>query len=90
MGCHNAVLSGGKIAAGDPSWPPAANLTPTGIGTRYDEASFFKALRDGVKPDGAAINPAMPFRLTKEMTDDEIRAVWAYLKTVPAREFGAR
>jgi hypothetical protein len=32
----------------------------------------------------------MPFRWTNEMTDDEIRAVWAYLKTVPPREFGSR
>lgn len=90
MGCHGETLAGGKIAAGDPSWPPAANLTPTGIGPRYTEETFFKALRDGVRPEGTPINPAMPFRLTKEMTDDEIRAVWAYLKTVPPREFGAR
>jgi mono/diheme cytochrome c family protein len=91
MGCHGETLAGGKIAAGDPSWPPAANLTPTGIGPRYtSEDMLFKALRDGVKPEGAPINPAMPFRLTKEMTDDEIRAVWAFLKTLPPREFGAR
>jgi mono/diheme cytochrome c family protein len=91
MGCHGETLAGGKIATGDPSWPPAANLTPTGIGTRYTtEDKLFKALREGVKPEGAPINPAMPFRLTKEMTDDEIHAVWAYLKTVPPREFGAR
>ena len=25
-----------------------------------------------------------------QMTDDEIRAVWAYLRTVPPREFGSR
>lgn len=90
LGCHGETLAGGKIDAGDPSWPPAANLTPTGIGTRYTEEQFFKALRDGVKPEGVPINVAMPFRLTREMTDGEIRAVWAYLKTVPPREFGAR
>ncbi len=27
-GCHGADFTGGKIAGGDPSWPPAANLTP--------------------------------------------------------------
>jgi cytochrome c553 len=88
-GCHGPTLAGGKIEAGDPSWPPAANLTPTGL-KAYDEAAFFTALRTGVRPGGTKINDAMPWVWTREMTDDEIRAVWAYLKTVPPREFGAR
>ena len=29
-GCHGPNLSGGKAPGGDPSWPPAANLTPSG------------------------------------------------------------
>ena len=89
-GCHGPGLSGGKIPTGPPDWPPAANLTPTGIGTRYTEEKFFKALREGVKPEGTAINPAMPIASTKEMTDDEIHAVWAYLQTVPPKPFGGR
>lgn len=88
-GCHGPTLAGGKIEAGDPSWPPAANLTPTGL-KDYDEAAFFTALRTGVRPGGTQIKPAMPWKWTKEMTDDEIRAVWLYLKTVPPRELGAR
>jgi mono/diheme cytochrome c family protein len=90
VGCHGPGLSGGKIPTGPPDWPPAANLTPTGIGTRYTEATFTKALREGVKPEGVAINPAMPIGSTKEMTDDEIRAVWVFLKTVPPKAFGGR
>ena len=89
-GCHGPGLSGGKIPTAPPDWPAAANITPTGIGSRYDEAKFFTALRDGVKPEGVAINAAMPIPSTKEMTDDEIRAVYAYLKTVPKKEFGGR
>jgi mono/diheme cytochrome c family protein len=88
-GCHGPTLAGGKIEAGDPAWPPAANLTPTGL-KAYDEAAFFTALRTGVRPNGTQINPAMPWKWAREMTDDEIRAVWLYLKTVPARELGAR
>ncbi len=90
VGCHGPTLAGGKIPQGDPSWPPAANITPTGLGTRYDEAKFMRALREGARPEGTPINEAMPWRWTREMTDDEIRAVYAYLKTVPPREFGAR
>ena len=87
--CHNPGFSGGKIDVGDPSWPPAANLTPTGL-KAYDEAAFFTALRTGVRPGGTKIKDPMPIAWTKDMTDDEIRAVWAYLKTVPPREFGSR
>ncbi|HVT38786.1 MAG TPA: cytochrome c [Gemmatimonadaceae bacterium] len=89
-GCHGPGLSGGKIPTGPPDWPAAANLTPAGIGSRYTEEKFFKALREGVKPEGVAINPVMPIGSTKEMTDDEIRAVYMYLKTVPPKAFGGR
>ena len=88
-GCHGEGLSGGKIPGAPPEWLPAANLTPTGIG-QYTEADFFRAMREGKRPSGAAINPPMPIRWTKQMTDDEIRALWLYLKTVPPKEYGRR
>jgi mono/diheme cytochrome c family protein len=91
VGCHGPTLAGGKVEMGDPKWPPAANITPTGLQKQaYTEAGFFTALRTGKRPDGTTINPAMPYRATKNMTDDEIRAVWLYLQTVTPREFGAR
>jgi cytochrome c553 len=87
--CHGQALSGGKIETGDPAWPVAPNITPTGL-QAYDEAGFFTAMRAGTRPGGSKINEAMPTAWTREMTDDEIRAVWLYLKTVPPRKFGAR
>jgi mono/diheme cytochrome c family protein len=89
QGCHGEHLSGGRIPGGPPDWAPASNLTPAGIG-HYTEADFMRVLRDGVKPGGARIRPPMPIGATKQMTDEEIRAVYAFLKTVPAREFGGR
>lgn len=89
IGCHGPTLSGGKIADGDPAWPPAANLTPTGL-AKYTEADFTTVLRTGKRQSGVQANDAMPWRMTREMTDDEIKAVWLFLKTVPPREFGAR
>jgi hypothetical protein len=56
----------------------------------YNEAAFFTALRTGVRPGGTKLKDPMPVEWTKEMTDDEIRAVWLYLKTVPPKEFGSR
>lgn len=32
----------------------------------------------------------MPYEYTKDLTDDEIRALWLYLQTVPPKAFGGR
>lgn len=88
-GCHGAGLSGGRIPGTPPDLPPAQNITPAGIGS-WTEQDFFRALREGKRPDGTAINPFMPWTYTAQMTDDEIRAVWLYLKTVPPRVTGTR
>lgn len=87
-GCHGLELSGGATI-GPPGIPPSANLTPTGIGdwTRED---FERALREGKRPNGTDINPFMPWKIFSGMTDDEITALWAYLQTVPPKEFGGR
>jgi cytochrome c553 len=82
-GCHGMDLAGGPSP--EPGAPPAANLTPAGIGP-WSEQDFFTALRMGRRPDGTTIDPFMPWALTAAMTDDEIRALWMYLKTVPAKE----
>jgi cytochrome c553 len=86
--CHGAGLSGGPLEEGPPGSLPAANLTPEGL-KAYDEAKFSRALREGIRPSGVPINPEfMPWKLTKLMTDDEIRAVWKYLQTVPPKPYG--
>lgn len=88
-GCHGPGLSGGPIPYAPPDAPPARNLTPAGIGT-WTEADFARALRTGRRPDGTALKAFMPVQFTRLMTEDEIRAIWAYLLTVPARPTGSR
>lgn len=39
---------------------------------------------------GTAIDQSMPWRLTREMTDVELSALYAYLHTLPARPHGRR
>jgi len=85
-GCHGYGLSGGRVA-GPPDVPPAANLTPAGIGA-WAEADFVRAMRQGRRPDGSAINPFMPWTVLRGLTDDELHALWIYLKSVPPRETG--
>jgi mono/diheme cytochrome c family protein len=63
----------------------ASNLTPdpaTGIGMRYNEEKFVKAMRTGKKPEGVAIQPPMPVDVYVNMKDDDLKAIYAYLKTI--------
>ena len=89
-GCHGPTLSGGVEPGMPPDTKPAANITPEGIGS-WTEQDFFKALREGIRPAGTAIDStAMPIRLTREMTDLETKAIYLYLKTVQPKPFGGR
>ena len=86
MGCHGVHLSGGKLAGG-PNDPPAANITPTGIGT-WTDVQFMSTLTTGADPNRHRLNDFMPWRTIRNMTDDELEAIYQYLKTVPARPTG--
>ncbi len=88
-GCHGSGFSGGKIPGAPPDWKPAANITPSGIG-HYSADDFSRLLRTGRRPDGSAVDSLMPWKLTREMTDTEIAAVYAFLRTLPARAYGSR
>jgi len=92
IGCHGEHLSGGKVPAGPPSWPPAANLTP-GDGSvmpRYpDAAALTKMLREGKRPDGSAI-AVMPFESFKHISDTDVMALHLYLQSLPALAAGNR
>ena len=85
-GCHGYGLSGGRVA-GPPGIPPASNLTPSGIGA-WSETDLRRVLREGRRPNGTQIDPFMPWKTYAAMTDDEIAAIWAYLRSVPAKPFG--
>lgn len=79
--CHGDNLKGG-LREGPPDTPPSADLTPAGPMASWSEMEFAAALRTGQRPDGTILNPFMPWRATRLMTDEEIQAVWAYLRTL--------
>lgn len=92
MVCHGLTLSGGKIPGFPPEWPAPPNLT-SGKGSRlptWGEAGFVEILHTG-RNHGRAINPNyMPWKSYRHMTDDELRAVYAYLMSLPPKDFGNR
>lgn len=85
-GCHGQSLAGGKIAGGDPSWAPAADITSGGPGiSSWSYADFVRAMREGRRPDGSELLSPMSFALpyTARMTETEMEALWTYLRSVP-------
>jgi mono/diheme cytochrome c family protein len=88
--CHTAP-GGRTFAGGDELKTPfgpiyAPNITQdpnTGIG-RWSESDFTRALRLGVRPDGKLLYPAMPYAAYTKMSDADLKALWAFMRTVPA------
>jgi mono/diheme cytochrome c family protein len=85
--CHTA--SGGKpYAGGRPLRTPfgtiyGTNITPdpdTGIG-RWSEAAFSRAMREGVDREGRHLYPAFPYDHFTKVTDEDIRALYAFVMT---------
>lgn len=84
MGCHGPTYSGGRIPGTPPDFPSVANITPdeeTGIGT-WSEEDFFRALREGVRPDGTQLDEFMPVQETSRLTDVETRALYKYFMSL--------
>lgn len=63
-----------------------ANLTPdstTGLG-KCSEADFIKIFKTGMMFGiNRPIMPPMPVEYVKQMSDDDLKAVYAYLRTIP-------
>ena len=69
-----------------PSAPSPPNITPdraTGIGG-WTDAQIARAIREGIRPDGSLIGPPMPIGLYRGLADDDLAAMVAYLRSVPA------
>jgi mono/diheme cytochrome c family protein len=88
-GCHGAAYAGGPVTSGDPSWPPASNLTVSGPTKSWNEGDFVRLMRTGRRPDSVPVNVAMPWKSAGRMTDEELHAVWSYLRALPGRPTGA-
>ncbi len=81
--CHGEKLDG-VASGGGPSGHPEPNLTPAGDLAHWSDADFVKTLHTGVTPDGKQLSDEMPWKLFGNMRDEDLAAIFAYLKTVPA------
>ena len=79
-GCHHENFKGGDPMA--PGFPPVPDITSTGTTGRWTEAQFMTALRTAKRPDGTVLDPNMPVQMTKHYTDEELHALYSYLKSL--------
>lgn len=78
------MFGGGGRLEGPRGDVVSANITPdpTGI-SHYDEAMFIKTMRTGRASGGVReLNPLMPYSYFRNMTDEDLKAIFAYLRTV--------
>jgi mono/diheme cytochrome c family protein len=81
--CHGSNFNGQLISEGGPKYL-APNLTRGGELHAWSEEDFITTLRTGVTPSGHKLIDVMPWKYFGQMTDDELKAVWLYLQSLPA------
>lgn len=89
-GCHTAPggppYAGGRVVQSEFGTFYAPNLTPdseTGIGA-WSAADFRRSMREGRLPDGSALYPACPYPNFTRILDQDLDALYAYLRRLPA------
>lgn len=83
--CHGSALNGAQSA--EPGAPFSPNLTPGGVLATWSEADFIETIRTGVTPYGRSLDGKyMPWEEYSRKTDDDLTAIFLYLRSLPAVE----
>jgi hypothetical protein len=82
MPIQDMEFSGGQVIPAPWGTVASANLTPDPSGIPYyDEGMFIKALRTGAV-GARELNKTMPWSALREMRDEDLAGIFAYLKTL--------
>ena len=81
--CHGPDLNGGPYP--DPTIKKISpNLTPGGELGFWTQEQFINTIRTGTTPGGHQLEPEfMPWKYYRLFQDDELKAIWAYLQSLP-------
>ena len=81
--CHGPNLNGGPYP--DPTIKKISpNLTPGGELGFWTEEQFINTIRIGKTPGGHELEPDfMPWKYYRLFQDDELKAIWLYLQSLP-------
>jgi mono/diheme cytochrome c family protein len=99
MECHTPIVNGhhdfaGSLGKGDQAfrgpWGESVSRNITshkemGIGA-WSDAEIKRAITQGLRQDGSRLKPPMGFDWYARMNDEDLTAIVAYLRTVPAKE----
>ncbi|MFD2163211.1 c-type cytochrome [Paradesertivirga mongoliensis] len=83
-----SVGSGGEKfdqAAGLPGTIYSANITPHNL-KNWTDGELFRAITTGVKKDGSAIFPIMPYASYGKMDKEDIYSIIAFIRTLPEQQ----
>jgi hypothetical protein len=82
--CHGPQLNGGPFS--DPTITKISpNLTSGGKLAFWTEEEFINTIRTGTTPSGHNLDPEfMPWEGYRLFYDDELKAIWLYLQSLPA------
>jgi len=83
--CHGPQLNGGTSPDPTAKWI-SPNLTPGGELGFWTEEQFVNTIRTGVTPSGHQLNENMPWQGYRLFSDDELKAIWLYLHSLPKLE----
>ena len=76
-------LAGGQVLIDDAMMQAVSpNITPAGPAGDWTDAELARAIREGIRPDGTLIGPPMPFALYRGLSDTDLAAIVAFLRTV--------
>jgi cytochrome c553 len=82
--CHHDGLEGGLHPLALPGEPPPSDLRSSGPLGGWSESEFLSTMRSGKTPEGRLLDAEyMPWPRYAQMSDTELRAIFAYLETVP-------
>jgi mono/diheme cytochrome c family protein len=81
--CHGSNLNGRTIREGGNEYV-ALNLTQGGEMKGWSEEDFIATMRTGMTPNGHQLKDVMPWKYFGQMTEEELKAVWLYLQSLPA------
>lgn len=80
--CHGPQLNGGPFP--DPTVKfISPNLTTGGEVAFWTEDQFINTIRTGTTPSGHELTERMPWKDYRFMTDDELKAIYLYLQSLP-------
>jgi mono/diheme cytochrome c family protein len=93
VGCHTAwesplkpgLFAGGMLLPEPNDSAYSVNITPDQSGLFYNEDAFIDVIRTG---KGGTLHSVMPWIVIKNYTDEDLRAIYRYLKTTaPVRHY---